>query len=64
MEYAYDPDGDILFLRLQDREPAHGPGGDVIMHYAEDGTLVNVEILDASSNVVGMLRTMLARPEA
>jgi uncharacterized protein YuzE len=65
MEYDYDPDADILLLRLQDKDPDHGEQeGDVIMHYAEDGTLVELEILDASSNAVGMLRTMLARAEA
>lgn len=65
MEYTYDAETDILVIRLNDRAPDHGQQQDeAIMHYAADGTLVEIEILDASTNAADMVRTMLTRAEA
>lgn len=65
MEYDYDADTDILLMRLNDGEPNHGQQqDDVIMHYAEDGTLVELEILDASANASEMVQAILGAAEA
>lgn len=62
MRYEYDREADVLTIVLADRDPDHGEqSGNVITHYAADGTPVEIEILDASEEVLEMIRPMLGR---
>ena len=50
MEIRYDPEADVLLLKVRDEPPADAvkePGG-VIVSYGEDGNPVSVEFLNAS----------------
>jgi len=50
----------FLLMRLTDMEPDHGEQQDeVIMHHAADGTLVEIGVLDASTNASGRVRAIL-----
>jgi len=58
--YEYDPDGDILVLTVCEGTVDHGQQeGDIILHFSEDDTLLQVEILDASRTLAGMLEEVL-----
>ncbi len=60
MEYEYDRETDILTIVLRERAPEYGEQTEnIITHYAEDGKPVEIEILDASTAVLDMMRPML-----
>lgn len=65
MESEYDRETDILLVRLSDETPDHGDQvGNVITHYTDDGTPVQIEILDASETVLELIRPMFGQGEA
>ena len=46
---TYDADADALYIQLSDAKPFEGEdAGPVTLHYAEDGSVVGVEVLSAS----------------
>ena len=59
MEYKYDQDTDILVIKISSGSPDYGEQNEnIIYHYSEDGTPVEIEILDASRtalNIVGAI---------
>lgn len=60
MNYSYDPETDILLIQVKDTTPDYGEQeDDIIMHYTDNGGLVEIEILDATENALGMLEAML-----
>lgn len=63
MRYEYDRETDVLTIILSDSPPDHGEQAEnIIAHYAEDGKPVEIEILDASTTILDLIRPMLARP--
>ena len=58
--YAYSPDADALVIKLRDGVPDHGeeiaPG--IIAHYSRNGTLLEVEILNASEMAIEIVRKL------
>ena len=60
MEYEYDPETDILIIKLSRAKPDFGEQeGNIIAHYNKENKPVQIEILDASSTVVGLIGTIL-----
>jgi uncharacterized protein YuzE len=46
---TYDPEADAVLIRLSDERPFEGEdAGPLIVHYAKDGRVVEIEILGAS----------------
>jgi uncharacterized protein YuzE len=64
----YSSDVDALTITLSDEKPAYGEdvGGNLIIHYNEDGKPVEIEILDASELVISSMEaiTLKAREKA
>ena len=62
MKYSYDPESDILIIRLSDEKPDFGEQqNNVIAHYNKKGKPVEIEILDARKEALGMLKAILAK---
>lgn len=60
MQYEYDAETDILTIVLREGELDHGEQtANVITHYGTDGKPVEIEILDASTEVLELIRPML-----
>jgi uncharacterized protein YuzE len=53
MQIKYSPDADVLLLKLREGKPVDSVdiGEGLIAHYAEDGKVLEIEILDASKVV-------------
>lgn len=53
MQIRYSPDADVLLLKLREGKPVDSVdvGEGLIAHYAEDGKVLEIEILDASKVV-------------
>lgn len=53
MQIKYSPDADVLLLKLREGKPVDSAdvGEGLIAHYAEDGKVLEIEILDASKFV-------------
>lgn len=53
MRIKYSPDADVLLLKLREGKPVDSVdiGEGLIAHYAEDGSVLEIEILDASKVV-------------
>lgn len=59
MKYKYDPETDILMMILKSGKPDFGKKeGDIITHYNKRGTPIEIEILDASKNVMRIVKTV------
>ncbi|MDY6769556.1 MAG: DUF2283 domain-containing protein [Candidatus Nanohaloarchaea archaeon] len=64
MEYEYDPDTDTLLIRLRDGRPESGEQeGNIITHFGADDRPVQIEILNATDEALGMIRAMLPHHE-
>jgi len=62
MEYEYDPETDILLLKLRDETPAFGEQEDnIITHYNKNNKPVEIEILNASETAISMLKAMFSQ---
>lgn len=62
MKYEYDRETDILTVILSDEKPDHGEQTEnIITHYTDDGTPVQLEILDASETVLHFMEPILHR---
>ncbi|NPB07745.1 MAG: DUF2283 domain-containing protein [Aquificae bacterium] len=48
MQVSYEPETDILFIKLKDKPPVESEhlDNDVIVDYDEEGEVVAIEILD------------------
>jgi uncharacterized protein YuzE len=53
MQIKYSPDADVLLVKLREGKLADSLdiGEGLIAHYAEDGSVLEIEILDASKVV-------------
>lgn len=61
LECRYERETDVLTVVLRDTELDHGEQmEDFITHYDVDGKMAEIEILDASEAVLGMIRRMVA----
>ena len=51
MKLSYSPEDDVLIIALNDKVLSYGEevSDDIIAHYSEEGELVEIEILGASS---------------
>ncbi len=48
MKCEYDPESDVLLVRIRKEKPDHGEQkGNVITHYSKSGKVVELEILAA-----------------
>jgi len=57
---TYNADGDALLIELSDEVIDHAEeAGPLILHYAPNGSLVLVEILDARDFVLGAVEGVL-----
>ncbi len=49
MNYDYDPEVDVLTIKVKEGKPDYGEqAGNVILHYNKNNQLIEVEILYAS----------------
>ena len=53
MQIRYSPDADVLLVKLREGKPVDSVDitEGLIAHYAEDGSVLEIEILDASKVV-------------
>jgi uncharacterized protein YuzE len=64
MKVRYDREGDTLDMLLEDRQIHHAEEhGQVIVNYDEKGKIVEVEILNASKLLGGVLTEILKAPK-
>ena len=51
MKLSYSPEDDVLIIALNDKFLSYGEevSDDIIAHYSQEGELVEIEILGASS---------------
>jgi uncharacterized protein YuzE len=60
MKYEYNPHTDVLIIQMKKGKPDHGEQvGNVITHYSKDGTVVELEILDASREAANMITAIM-----
>lgn len=60
MEYKYDPETDILLMKLSKEKPDFGEQRDnIITHYNKEGKPIEIEILDASKTAIKIVETIL-----
>jgi len=60
MEYKYDPETDILLIKLSDEKPDFGDQKEnIITHYSKQGKPIEIEIMDASKTAVKIVETVL-----
>lgn len=61
MKTEYEKKVDVLLIKLRDEKPAFGEdiGGGIIVHYNEDKTPVEIEILDAREHLADWVRQAL-----
>lgn len=65
MKYDYDPETDILLLKLSNQKPDFGNQKDnIITHYSKKGKPVEIEILDASKTTSKIVETILQSKRA
>ncbi len=61
MKYEYDPETDILLIKLSDEKPDFGEqSGPIITHYSKSGKPIEIEILDASETALSMIKPILS----
>ena len=64
MKVRYDREGDTLDMLLEDGQIHHAEEhGQIIVNYGEKGKIVEVEILNASKLLGGVLTEILKAPE-
>lgn len=62
MKYDYDPETDILTIKISDEKPDYGEqAGSIINHYSDDGKPVEIEILDASETALSIIKPILSQ---
>lgn len=62
MEYEYDPEVDILTIKLSKEKPDFGEQtGPVITHYSKEGKPIELEILGASTTVLSIIKPILSK---
>lgn len=60
MEYKYDPETDILLIKLSKEKPDFGEQKEnIITHYNKQGKPIEIEILDASKTTIKIVETVL-----
>lgn len=60
MKYKYDPETDILVIELSREKPGFAEQkGSIITHYSKENKPVELEILDASSTALEILKARL-----
>jgi len=65
MKYAYDPETDILLIKLSKAKPDFGEQKEnIITHYSRQGKPIEIEILDASKTAVKIVETIVQSKRA
>ncbi len=65
MKYEYDPETDILLLKLSKGKPDFGERKEnIITHYNKRGKPMEIEILDASKTAVKIVETIVQSKRA
>ncbi len=60
MKFEYNPDADVLLIRLKRKKRAYGGMVEnFILHYDKKGEAVEIEILNAKSAASKMVQTIL-----
>lgn len=60
MDYKYDPQTDILLIKLSKEKPDFGEQREnIITHYNKQGKPIEIEILDASKTAVKIVETIM-----
>ena len=61
MEYKYDPETDILLIKLSKEKPDFGEQKEnIITHYNKQGKPIEIEILDAKKTTIKIVETVLS----
>ena len=65
MKYEYDPETDILLIKLSKGKPDFGEQKEnIITHYNKRGKPMEIEILDASKTAVKIVETIVQSKRA
>ena len=65
MKYEYDPETDILLIKLSKGKPDFGEQKEnIIAHYNKRGKPMEIEILDASKTAVKIVETIVQSKRA
>jgi len=65
MKYEYDPETDILLIKLSKGKPDFGEQKEnIITHYNKQGKPMEIEILDASKTAVKIVETIVQSKRA
>ncbi|MBI5227886.1 DUF2283 domain-containing protein [Candidatus Micrarchaeota archaeon] len=60
MKYEYDPQSDILLIKLGTEKPDFAEQKEnIITHYAKNGKPIEIEILDASKTALDILNVIM-----
>ncbi|MBI2139247.1 DUF2283 domain-containing protein [Candidatus Woesearchaeota archaeon] len=60
MKYEYDPETDILLIKLSKGKPDFGEQKEnIVTHYNKRGKPIEIEILDASRTAVKMVQAII-----
>lgn len=60
MKYEYDPETDILLIKLSKGKPDFGEQKEnIVTHYNKQGKPIEIEILDASRTAVKMVQAII-----
>lgn len=60
MEFKYDPETDILLIKLSNGKPSFGEQTEnIITHYNKQYKPIQIEILDASKTTAKIVETVL-----
>lgn len=62
MRYEYDPEVDIATIKISSGKPDYGEqAGNIIVHYDKAGKLLELEILNASSSLLKLAKSIVTR---
>ena len=62
MKYKYDPETDTLVIELSKEKPDFGEQRDnIITHYNKQGKPIEIEILDASTAALDIMRAVVTK---
>ena len=65
MKYEYDPETDILLMKLSKGKPDFGEQKEnIVTHYNKQGKQIEIEILDASKTAVKIVEAIVQRKRA
>ncbi len=62
MKYEYDPEVDVMFIKIRQGKPDYGEqAGNIITHFDKQHKLIEIEILDASKTLTKALKPTLVK---